>query len=141
VTTREDEFGKKLKVYLDQGSGDLRSGIAYRLQQARAEALARATGRADTANVNVLQGAPGLAGVGGAEPSGGGERPLYAQPRVWLAIAVLVAAMIGYQQWTAWQDLQELEDLDAQILTSDLPIDAYLDRGFQLWLKTGKPDE
>ncbi len=55
--------------------------------------------------------------------------------------ACWLPAMIGYQQWTAWQELQELEDLDAQILTSDLPIDAYLDRGFQLWLKTGKPDE
>jgi len=27
-----------------------------------------------------------------------------------------------------------LAELDLQILTSDLPIDAYVDRGFQTWL-------
>ena len=63
------------------------------------------------------------------------------QPRAWLALAVLVAGLVGYQQWTAWQQLQELEDLDAAILASDLPIDAYLDRGFQQWLKTAKAAE
>lgn len=141
MSLREEEFGKKLKPYLDRGSRDLRSGVAYRLQQARASAIARAAGEAETANVTVLQDAQRLAGIGGAGSQGLGERPLYSQPRVWLAIALLVAAMLGYQQWTAWQDLQELEDLDTQILTSDLPIDAYLDRGFQLWLTTGKPDE
>ena len=136
----EQEFANKLKVYLDQGSADLRSGVAYRLQQARAAAMARAGGHAETDQVQVLRGAPGLAGVGGRS-LGHSQRPLYGQPRVWLAIGLMVAAMIGYQQWTAWQDLQELEDLDAQILTSDLPIDAYLDRGFPQWLKTGKLDE
>jgi hypothetical protein len=141
MSTQEEEFGKKLKAYLDQGSSDLRSGIAYRLQQARAAAIARAGGEAETSPADVLRRAPGLVGLGGGGPVGGGERPLYTQPRVWLAIGLVVAAMIGYQQWTAWQDLEELEDLDAQILTSDLPIDAYLDRGFQLWLKTSKPDE
>ena len=29
----------------------------------------------------------------------------------------------------------EVEELDALLLTDDLPIDAYLDRGFQNWLK------
>lgn len=138
MSIAEEEFAKKLRVYLDQGTADLRSGIAYRLQQARGAALARASGHGET--VQVLQGAQGLAGIGGRS-QGPSQRPLYGQPRVWLAIGLMVAAMIGYQQWTAWQDLWELEDLDAQILTSELPIDAYLDRGFPLWLKTGKPDE
>lgn len=141
MTPNEEEFGKKLKTYLDEGSAELRSGVAYRLQQARAAAIARAAGGASPAEVRVGEGAPDLVGIGGTGVRSGGERPLYAQPRVWLAIGLLVAGMIGYQQWTAWQDLKELEDLDAQILTSDLPIDAYLDRGFQLWLKTGKPEE
>jgi hypothetical protein len=141
MSTSEEEFGKKLKTYLDQGSAELRSGLAYRLQQARASAIARAAGEGQTADVQVREGAHGLAGIGGAGSQGMGERPLYSQPRVWLAIGLLVAGMIGYQQWTAWEEQQELEDLDTQILTSDLPIDAYLDRGFQLWLKTPKPDE
>ncbi len=32
------------------------------------------------------------------------------------------------------QQTREIEEIDVQILTSDLPIDAYVDRGFQTWL-------
>jgi hypothetical protein len=39
----EREIAKKLASYLDQGILDLKPGIAYRLQRARAQALARAT--------------------------------------------------------------------------------------------------
>ncbi|MET0440381.1 MAG: DUF3619 family protein [Casimicrobiaceae bacterium] len=45
-------------------------------------------------------------------------------------------AAFGWQQWQAVQQVREFEELDAQLLSSDLPIDAYLDRGFQNWLKT-----
>lgn len=138
MSSREEEFGKRLAGYLDQGSADLRSGIAYRLQQARAAALERA--QPARSSDGLLKGAHALAGSGGSGTQGGG-RPFLLQPRVWLGVAMLVAAMIGYQQWTAWQELEELEDLDAQILMSDLPIDAYLDRGFQQWLTTGKLDD
>ena len=58
---------------------------------------------------------------------------------VWLTIAcaILAAAAFGWQQWQAFQQVREAEEIDTLILTSDLPIDAYLDRGFQVWLKTG----
>jgi hypothetical protein len=138
--SREEDIGKAVKAYLDQGSVDLRSGIAYRLQQARAAALARAAEPA-TSSEGLLQRAHGLAGLGGSPGTQRGPRPLLLQPRVWIGIALLAAAMFGYQQWTAWQELEELEDLDAQILTSDLPIDAYLDRGFQQWLTTVKSED
>ena len=138
--SREEEIGRAVKGYLDQGVVDLRSGIAYRLQQARAAALARAAEPA-SASDGLLQHAHGLAGLGGTAGVPRDERPLLLRPRVWLGIALLAAAIFGYQQWTAWQELEELEDLDAQILTSDLPIDAYLDRGFQQWLTTVKVED
>ena len=138
--SREEDFGRAVKAYLDAGTAELRSGVAYRLQQARAAALARVAEQA-TSSDGLLQHAHGLAGVGGPRGTRRGARQLLLQPRVWLGIALLAAAMIGYQQWTAWQELEELEDLDAQILTSDLPIDAYLDRGFQQWLKTVKSED
>ena len=37
----DDIFAKKITAYLDHGVADLKSGTAYRLQLARAEALAR----------------------------------------------------------------------------------------------------
>ena len=36
----------------------------------------------------------------------------------------------------AMQEVREFEELDLHLLASDLPIDAYLDRGFQNWLRT-----
>ena len=41
MTTHDDEFAKKITGYLDLGTADLKAGTAYRLQQARAAALAR----------------------------------------------------------------------------------------------------
>ena len=56
-------------------------------------------------------------------------------------IALIVAAGFGYQQWQAYQQLNDIEETDAAILSSELPIDAYLDRGFQNWLKRASFDE
>ena len=138
--SREEEFGRAVKAHLDHGAAEVRAGVAYRLQQARAAALARAAEPA-TAPGGLLRQAHGLVGIGGAGEPQRATRPLLLQPRVWLGIALLAAALFGFQQWTAWQELEELEDLDAQILTSDLPIDAYLDRGFQQWLTTVKSED
>ena len=66
----------------------------------------------------------------------GRRRPAAGGLRLWLGVAAFVAvAAFGWQQWKAVQQVREFEELDAQILSSDLPIDAYLDRGFQNWLK------
>ncbi len=62
-------------------------------------------------------------------------RSLWSSGRLWLGIALIAAASVGYQQWLACQQLSELEETDAALLSSDLPIDAYLDRGFQNWIK------
>lgn len=126
----QDEFGRKLKGYLDAGAADLRAGTVYRLQQARARALAR---MAEPAVVPESRLAHAFAG-GGA--SGGGARRF-----VWLGagILLLAAGAFGWQQWQVYQQTRELEELDAQILSSDLPIDAYLDRGFQTWLTRYQP--
>lgn len=53
-------------------------------------------------------------------------------------LAPLVALVIGLGAVYTWQQKQrvaEVEEIDALLLTDDLPIDAYLDRGFQNWLK------
>jgi hypothetical protein len=48
---------------------------------------------------------------------------------------MLVASGVAIYSWEQSQRAAELEEIDAQLLTDDLPIDAYLDRGFQSWLK------
>ena len=129
MMTDDQDFAKKITTYLDHGTANLKAGIAYRLQTARQEALARL---ADPQRAAEL----GLAGAhaGGTGTFGAG-RSFWTSGRLWIGIALIAAAGFGFQQWQAYQQLNDLEETDAAILSSDLPIDAYLDRGFQNWLK------
>ena len=130
MTTRDDDFAKKITTYLDRGAADLKAGTAYRLQLARAEALARL---ADPQRAAELR----MAGTnaGGGSGTVGGDRSFWASGRLWIGIALIAAAGFGYEQWQAYQQMNDIEETDAAILSSELPIDAYLDRGFQNWLK------
>jgi len=128
MNDRESEFGRKIARYLDQGVADLRPGTVYRLQQARGAALAAASSARGTV--------PELATAGGPAS----RTSLRGAPVRWLGLALLVAAAgFGYQQWHSMAQVREYEELDLHLLASDLPIDAYLDRGFQNWLRNG-PD-
>jgi len=130
MTTNDQDFAKKITTYLDQGTADLKAGVAYRLQSARQEALARLADPERAASLS-------LAGAQSARGSGtlGDGRSFWASGRLWIGVALIAAAGFGFQQWQAYQQLNDLEETDAAILSSDLPIDAYLDRGFLNWLK------
>jgi uncharacterized protein DUF3619 len=128
MTDEESRFARKVAGCLDLGAADLRSGTLYRLQQARARALAGAE------RVPARAAGMVLAGAGGGAQRRVGSR---LTPTRWLGAVLLLAALgFGYQQWHAMQEVREFEELDLHLLASDLPIDAYLDRGFQNWLRT-----
>ncbi len=55
--------------------------------------------------------------------------------RVIVPVLALGVAFAVTYSWGQKQRAAEVEELDALLLTSDLPIDAYLDRGFEAWLK------
>jgi hypothetical protein len=130
MTRKDLDFTKKITTYLDSGTAELKAGTTYRLQLARQEALARLADPQRMAELR-LAGAQGNVGSGDA----GGGRRFLASGRLWVGIALIIMASFGFQQWQAYQQLNDLEETDAAILSSDLPIDAYLDRGFQNWLK------
>lgn len=123
----EREFARKITGYLDDGAANLRAGTAYRLQQARARALASLT-----APVAEAQLAYGLVGAGG---TGAGRGSLRRGRWFGLGLVLLAGAFyFGYHEWHVYRNAREIADIDVQILTSDLPIDAYVDRGFRTWL-------
>ena len=128
MNDQESRIAHKLTAYLDRGAADLRSGTLYRLQQARARALAGVD------RVPVSSTEMAVAGAGGQST---GRPGLQLTPTRWLGAVLLLGALaFGYQQWHAMQEVREFEELDLHLLASDLPIDAYLDRGFQNWLRT-----
>ena len=118
----EDQFGARVQHLLNQAI-EVPPGAAERLAKAREQALARQ--HPEQAPVlqwadNVLGGLGGWSGV---------------SLRVLLPVALLAAGVVGIYNWQQNQTLAQIEEIDAELLTDDLPIDAYLDRGFQDWLK------
>lgn len=135
MSTDDRDFPKKIVTYLDLAAADLKAGTAYRLQLARQAALARVSDPKRAAELALT----GAAAGGGSGVIGGG-RGFLTSARLWLGITLIIAAVFGYQQWEAYQQMKEIEETDAALLSSDLPIDAYLDRGFQNWLNTVNDD-
>jgi hypothetical protein len=118
----EMQFGNKIRHILNVGL-QLDEARAAQLAHARAQALERLRPEPAAALAwadNVLGQLGGWGGVS------------------LRLVAPVIALAIGFAAIYTWQQNQraaEVEELDAQLLTDDLPIDAYLDRGFQNWLK------
>ena len=125
----EQHFGNKVRHLLNQGLDEVRPSTAARLQAARAQALARQ--RPEPAPALAL--ADNVIGTFG----GWGSVAL----RVVVPVALLVGGLAGLYSWEQNQRIAEVEDIDAQLLTDDLPVEAYLDRGFQNWLNKRAAEE
>jgi hypothetical protein len=56
----------------------------------------------------------------------------------WAApLAVLVFGLIGIAQWQDDSRINDIAEVDAALLTDDVPPDAYADSGFMAFLKNG----
>jgi hypothetical protein len=126
----EREIAKKIVRYLDRGTAELKAGTAYKLQLARQEALARLS---EPRRASELV----LAGAGGGTMGGG--RRFFADARIWVSVLLIVGSVLSFQYWQSAQQAHDIEETDAAILSSELPIEAYLDRGFQAWLNRSEP--
>jgi hypothetical protein len=118
----EQQFGLKIRHKLNLGNSALSATTADRLFQARQRALAR-----HTATV----GEWSLAGLGRHFFSLGED---YWRPVA--AAAALIAFLICGDYITSVQRAADLEEVDSALLADDLPINAYLDRGFDTWLNS-----
>jgi hypothetical protein len=115
----ENEFGAKLKPWLDRAAGGVGEMQATRLKAARLRAL-----DAYQEPVRVF----GLVTVAG----GVAQVIRYSiVQRALLFVPVLL--LLGF---LAVQSMEEpdLGELDAQLLTQELPPDAFLDQDFRSWL-------
>jgi hypothetical protein len=118
----EAQFAARIRHLLNQGT-QLGPRITERLNAARALALSRQR----------AQRTPVLVWADNVLGNGWGWGSLSA--RVVLPVVMLAVAAFGIYRWQESQRLAEVVEIDTQLLTDDLPIDAYLDRGFQNFLK------
>jgi hypothetical protein len=117
----EQQIAYRIKQLLNQGL-DLDADKLARLKAAREAALVRVESR-----VSAWAWADNVIGKSGG--------PYALIPRLLLPMAVLVLGLIAINHWRDTQVAAEIEELDAGVLTGDLPLDAYLDKGFDAWLK------
>jgi hypothetical protein len=118
----ESKFGYQIKQQLDQAL-DLEADTLNRLKVAREQALA---------HQRMTEPAFALAWVDAVVGRLSGNP---ASASIALAGAALILALVGIQYWQQQPSVEEIEEIDAAILTGDLPINAYLDKSFDTWLK------
>lgn len=135
MTADERQFAAKIATYLNLSAAEPKPGTLYQLQQARARALAQLAETERERNLT-LAGAHGFAGgaATAGRPARRGHLP-WVNWALWVGIVLIVAGGVFFQDWDAAQETREIEETDAAILASDLPIDAYLDQGFHTWLR------
>jgi len=130
----EIKFANKIRQALNEGArlqGERGARIAERLRAARERALERRRIEREPALAWAGAAAPGTSDATNGAPEGAAGFSL----RLLLATVLLLAGLFAIYRGQVDQRAAEVEELDALLLTDDLPIDAYLDKGFDAWLK------
>jgi len=116
----EREFAYKIRHHLNLAAEGMDRKTADRLFEARQKALAH----------QKIAGAElSLAGVGHIAAD-----VVFPHVRALVAIVGLAIGVVGVSTWNDFQNAAEHEEIDSALLADDLPINAYLDKGFQAWL-------
>jgi hypothetical protein len=121
----ENELARRIVEHLDAGVDQLDPATRERLLAARERALGRYREQPEPAL--------GLAWAGHAIARVSGHR--FYSVRNLVAVTALVLGLTGLAIWNSLGPTNELADVDAGLLTDELPINAYLDKGFDSWLK------
>ncbi|GLT20687.1 hypothetical protein GCM10007933_01380 [Zoogloea oryzae] len=116
----------RIRQHLNASTRELSPDITSRLHKARQKALDRQ---------KVAVGGLSLAGIGSLFSN-------YVAPkgRSALAMLLIILAVVGSGFLGELQRTAEMEELDSALLADDLPIDAYLDRGFDAWVQNDSPE-
>jgi hypothetical protein len=138
LETKELEFARQVRRALDENAASISPTTVDRLAAARRIALARK--KAEPVALTAAVFVPALAGVGAT--IGGMQRAELPQRRrsrfsrfalAW-PLAALLVSLVAIAYWEDQQRTAELADIDAAMLSDDLPLNAYLDHGFNAYL-------
>lgn len=133
LETKELEFARQVRRALDENTASIAPAAVDRLAAARRAALARKKPEAVSAPVFVPSFAGMPAGMPQTELPQRRRSPLRRFALAWPLIA-LVVSLVGIAYWEDQQRTAELADIDAAMLSDDLPLNAYLDHGFNAYL-------
>jgi len=132
----EARLGTWLAAGLSMRASVVPHDISERLRVARDQAVARAREGRRLAPATAT--APLVAGV---TPSGaavlGSFLPWWQRAAAVLPLLVLVFGLAVIDHWSTREQVMAAADIDAQLLSDDLPPAAYSDPGFAEFLRTG----
>ncbi len=130
-TIKEREFVLKVRCALDECVANLPTSTVNRLAAARHAALERKRPEAQP----VFAWAFASSTASSSPLTGKALHPSFTRRllRAWPLIALLIG-IIGIAQWENMQHTAELADIDAAMLSDELPLGAYLDHGFNTYL-------
>jgi Protein of unknown function (DUF3619) len=122
-----DALAKAIRPHLDASLDSIKPGIAYRLAEARRNAVASLD--AQTATSSNAQG--GTLTIADGAPS------RLTDWRFWATGLLFSAALAtyGFSAWSDYTSAREQTEVDMMILGDDVPVDALLDKGFNHYLR------
>ena len=131
----QNRFGLRLAARLSAGANEIPHDLQERLRAGREQALAR---RKQAAPVVRLRTASAVLANARTASLSLGDDMLGFWGRL-TSLALVCALVVGLVAVNVVQDddrTMEVADLDATLLTDDLPVEAYSDPGFVQYLKT-----
>lgn len=131
----EEHVGRSIAARLNSAANDVPHDIAERLKAARMQALTKR-------KIAKLQPVFVVASRGGTASlhMGGDERSVWNRVASLLPLLVLIAGLFTIALMAEERRVDEIAEIDAEILTDDLPPDAYTDPGFAQFLRVDNRD-
>lgn len=132
--SKQDRYALRVAARLNEGCQDLPYEISERLRAARVQALARRKlAQPRMASELALSG-------GGATLTLGDEGlNLWSRLGALLPLVALAAGLVAINLVQDDDRAREMAEVDAALLTDDLPPDAYTDPGFLQYVKAASP--
>jgi hypothetical protein len=128
----QDRFGLKAASYLSAGASDLPHDISERLRAARVQAVSKR-------KIAQLEPAAQVVGYGGSATLGwGGGVSWWARIGSVVPLIALVVGLLAINSIQNDNRAQEVAEVDAALLTDDLPPAAFADPGFVQFLKASR---
>lgn len=132
--TLEARFGLGVAARLSERADELSPDISERLRFARERALTRAR---DVRRETAPAAAPAPQQVGrGTLAFGGSGGGWWFKLASVLPVLALAAGLVVIEQWQTRAEIDDAAEIDAALLSDDLPPAAYSDAGFVEFLKT-----
>jgi hypothetical protein len=136
LQARADALGKMIAIRLSEGADALPHDISERLKASRTRAVAKRKIVSTQVATNVT--------VSGGELAlnlGGREDGLWNRIASLLPLLALVAGLFSIAVMQDDLRAREVAEVDAELLTDELPPSAYLDSGFAQYLRVNQPNQ